>query len=146
MGKTHRFEETRTVRGKTPEQCFEWLTNPANGTKWVSSANEVWAEGEPGVGRVIHAKAGMLGVSMDVEQVVTAWEPGERYAYEGSKPFDISFDFKLTGEGDDTRIDAILEVDPGKFFPVGGFIVARTIKKQAEGDFDRLASHLEDEA
>lgn len=146
MGKMHRFEEERLVRGKTPQQCFDWVADVDNATKWVSSASEVTAEGEPGVGRRIVAKASLLGVSMDAEQEVTVWDEPSRYAYTGDKPFHISFDFHFDAVGDDTNVRTILEVDPGKFFPVGGFIVARTIKKMAEGDINTLAKKLEAEA
>lgn len=146
MGKAHRFEETHTIRGKSPEQCFEYVGDTNNATKWVSSASSVVAEGEPGVGRTIKAKASLLGVSMDAVQTVDVYDPPNRYAYSGTSPFDISFDFQFKAAGDDTVMTSVLEVDPGKFFPVGGFIVARTIKKMSENDINKLAQLMAEEA
>lgn len=145
MGKMHRFDEAHTIHGKSPEECFDYVADPDNGTKWASAASEITAEGEPGVGRTFKAKAGILGVGIDAVQKVTIFDRPSHYAYEGSTPFHVGYDFLFTADGDDTKMAATIEVDPGKFFPVGGFIVARTIKKMAEGDMKTLAKLMESE-
>lgn len=140
----HRFEETFTVAERTPQEVFDFVADPANGTAWVSAAKEVRAEGEPGVGRVFHAKAGFLGVSFDAEQQVTAYDPPEHYAWAGDKPFHAAYDFRFSPASDTgTQVTAVMETDPGKFFKVGGRLVARQIAKQFRGDVNRLRELLE---
>lgn len=139
----HRFQETRTIAGRSPEEVFRYIEDPDNGPEWVGSAQEVRAEGEPGLGRKIYAKAGLMGVGFEVEQRVTAYEPFEHYAFAGDTPFHSTFDFALAEAGEDTALTATLEVDPGKFFPVGGKLIARQFKKQFVGDLDRLKKNLE---
>lgn len=139
----HTFEETLTISGRSPQEVFEYIENPDNGPEWTSAATEVRAEGDPGVGRKIFAKAGMMGVGFEVEQTVTAYEPHSRYAFSGEKPFHVAYDFTFTEDGDDTKVVATLEADPGKFFKIGGKLIARQFKKQFKGDLERLRKNLE---
>ena len=139
----HRFESNFTIHGRTPEEVFDYIADPSNGTEWVSIAKEVRAEGEPGVGRELHVKAGFLGMNIESEQVVTDYEPGEHYAWSGEKPFYTGYDFHFSAQDDGTAVAAVLEADPGKFFKVGGRLLARQIDKQFKGDTKRLKEILE---
>ncbi len=139
----HRFENVFTINGKTPQEVFDYIADPDHGTEWVSAAQEVRAEGEPGVGRKLIVKAGFMGVGIDAEQVVTDYEPGEHYAWSGDKPFHTLFDFRLAPADGGTAVTAVMEVDPGKFFKVGGRLIAGRMEKQFKGDGKKLKQILE---
>ena len=139
----HRFEESFSIRGRSPEEVFDFISDPDHGADWVSAAREVWAEGEPGEGREIHAKAGLMGVSFEAVSVVTAHERPAHYAFAGDKPFHMGFDFRLSGTDDGTQVDATFDTDPGKFFKIGGRMVAKTLEKQFKNDLKSIKRHLE---
>lgn len=138
------FDYQRTVAGRSPQDCFDVVTNPDLGDKWVSMANDVRAEGPAGEGRKIISKAGLVGINFEVEAVVDAWDEPNEYGWKGDKPFYSKFHFVFTEEGDGTRIDANVEFDPGKFFKFGtGKVAAKTFGKQFEGDLDRLVKLIQ---
>ncbi len=138
----HRFEATRKV-SKPPEVVFDYIVDPDNGPAWSSSAKSVRAEGDEGVGRKLITKAGMMGMTFDVENEVTAYDRPSTYAFGGSSPFEVSFSFDIQADGDGSAVTGVVEVDPGKFFPVGGKLVARQFKKIFEKDVDSLMKNIE---
>ncbi|MBW3618791.1 MAG: SRPBCC family protein [Actinobacteria bacterium] len=137
-----RFEETRHITGMSPDEVFDYITDPANGPELVSAAKQVRAEGEPGEGRVLVTKAGFLGMDFESRSTVTAWDPGRRYAFSGDEPFHLGFDFALSDEDGGTRVDASLETDPGSFFPLGSRMVGKRIGKQFSKDLDKVEKDL----
>lgn len=135
----YEFDWTRTVSGATPQQCFDVVADPDLATEWVSMASSVTAEGEPGEGRVLHIRAGLIGVSINLEATVTTWDEPTAYAYGGEKPFHQHMRFTFTPDGDDTTLRCQVEFDPGRFFKLGtGKVAAKTFGRQFEGDLDRL--------
>lgn len=135
----YEFDWTRTVEGATPRQCFDVVTDPDRATAWVSMASTVRAEGPPGVGRVLHIRAGLMGISLHLESTVTQWDEPSQYAYGGDKPFHQHMHFSFTEAGPDTQLRCRAEFDPGRFFKLGtGKVAARTFGRQFEGDLDRL--------
>lgn len=143
----YEYDWTRTVRGASPQQCFDVVTDPTRAREWVSMANDVTAEGGPGEGRVLHIRAGLIGVSIDLEATVTAWEEPTTYAYGGEKPFHQHMGFTFTPDGDDTTMRCQVEFDPGKFFRFGtAKVAAKTFAKQFEGDLDRLVELIQSDA
>jgi hypothetical protein len=140
----YEYDWTRTVTGATPQQCFDVVTDPTRATEWVSMANEVRAEGDPGVGRVLHIRAGIIGVSLTLEATVDQWDEPTSYAYGGDKPFHQHMAFTFTEAGDGTTMRCRVEFDPGRFFRFGtGKVAASTFAKQFQGDLDRLVALIE---
>ncbi len=140
-----KFNESFTVSGKSPAQCFEYVTNPDNGAKWADAAKEVRAEGEPGVGRKIIVKAEMI-ITFDITQTVTAYDPPSRYAFGATSPMKVAYDFRFAESGDGTKIDVEVDADPGKFIPGGSFVLKPKLKKDFRNDMKRLEKFLADEA
>lgn len=128
----------------TPQECFDVVTDPDLATEWVSMASSVTAEGDPGEGRVLHIRARIVGVSINLDATVTTWDEPTEYAYGGEKPFHQHMRFHFTEAADDTTMRCQVEFDPGKFFKLGtGKVAARTFGKQFEGDLDRLVDLIQ---
>lgn len=138
----HRFEESFVVRGRTADEVFDFIADPAHGADWISAVKDVRAEGDPAVGRELHARARLLGVEFTTVSVVTAHDRPDHYAFSGQKPFFSEFDFRFADTDDGTRVDATFTTDPGSFFKVGGRLVARTMEKQFRGDLDNVRREL----
>lgn len=137
------FEDEFVISGRSPDEVFAYLSDPGHVPEWMSAAKESRTEGDPGVGCKLTLKAGMLGVSFNAEQAVTAYEPGRHYAWSGDKPFHAAYDFTLTAVDDGTQVTAVGEADPGSFFKVGGGMVGHQLKKEFHGDNARLKKVLE---
>lgn len=137
----YEYDWTRTVAGASPQACFDVVTDPSRASEWVSMAQEVTAEGEPGVGRVLRINAGLLGVRIAMVATVTQWDEPTAYAYAGDKPFHQHMYFTFTEDGADTTLGCRVEFDPGRFFRLGtARVAATTFARQFEGDLDRLVT------
>ena len=138
------YDWTRTVRGADPQRCFDVVTDPSRATEWVSMATEVTAEGDPGVGRVLRVKAGIIGVGLTLVATVDTWDEPTAYAYGGTTPFQQHMGFTFTPDGDDTTLACHVEFDPGRFFRFGtAKLAASTFARSFEGDLDRLVRIIE---
>jgi len=135
------FTHSFTVPGKAPQEVFDFVTEPSNGTKWAGSAKEITAEGDPGVGRKIHVKAHMV-ISFDITQEVTTWEAPTHYAFGATSPVTVNFDFQFSPAGDGTKVDVKLDADPGKFIPGGSLLLKGKFKKDFQSDMSRLETAL----
>lgn len=135
------FDKTFTVPGKTPQQCFDYVTDPDRGTEWAGSAKEVRAEGEPGVGRKIIAKVDLV-VSFEITQTVTAYDPPSHYAFGATMPMKVAYDFHFTDVDNGTKVTCNLDADPGKFIPGGSLLLKGKFKKEFERDMASLEKAL----
>lgn len=138
---TLRFDTTFTVAGTTPEQCFDYITDPDHGTEWAGSAKEVRAEGDPGVGRKIIAKVNMI-IDFEITQTVDVFDRPTRYAFSATSPMKVSYDFSLAPAGDGARVTCILDADPGKFIPGGSLLLKGRFRKEFANDMAALEKAL----
>lgn len=137
-----RLEETFDVPGVSPQECFDYLADPANGADWASFASEVIGHGEPGPGRRIEARIGFLGVTFGVDTRARVWDEPHEYVLAGEKPFRGEIGARLEEAGGGTRVHAHLAVDPGKFFPVPGMVLRRALRRQFDKDVGALRDNL----
>lgn len=138
-----RLEDTFVVRGVGPQQCFDYIVDPDRGTEWNGFAKSVEAIGGPGVGRRIEARIGFLGITFPLTSHVKVWDEPSRYVLEGSVPFHTELGADFTAQGEDTRVDAFLVADPGKFFPVPRIVLRKALKVQFDRDVGHLRERLE---
>ena len=139
-----RLDDVFVVRDVTPQQCFDYIVDPANGTEWNGFARHVEAHGEPGVGRRIEARIGFLGITFPLTSHVTVWDEPTDYVLEGTVPFTTRLGASFTVVAGGTEVDAFLEADPGRFFPVPRFALRKALRSQFDRDIDRLRTHLQD--
>ena len=138
----HAFEETFDVSGVSPEACFAYITDPAHGTEWNTIARGVEAHGDPGVGRELAIDVGLLGITFHLPTTVTAWEEPARYRIEGQRPFPSALEARFAPVPGGTRATCGLQAEPGRFFPVGGRLLAMGLRRQFDSDMKRLRTHL----
>jgi hypothetical protein len=139
-----RLDDVFIVRGATPQQCFDYIVDPDHGTEWNGFARSVEAHGGPGVGRRLEARIGFLGITFPLTTHVTVWDEPTDYVIEGSVPFLTRLGANLVAVAEGTEVDAFLEADPGRFFPVPRFALRKALKVQFDRDITNLRSHLEE--
>ena len=140
----YEMHEARTVRGKSPQQVFDFVADPEHGAEWNSAAKSVRAEGEPGVGRRLIASAGILAFTFDITQEVTVWDPPHAYGWAGEKPVRTSFLFHFEETGEDTRMTVDVEFDPSGLVPkLMRGQVAKKFMSDFTGDLDTLVRLVE---
>lgn len=140
----YELHETRTVRGKSPQDVFDYVADPDHGAAWNSAARSVRGEGEPGVGRKIIASAGILAFTFDITQEVTVWDPPKAYGWAGDKPVKTNFVFAFEESGDDTTMKVDVEFDPSGLVPkLMRGQVAKKFMSDFKGDLDTLVRLVE---
>jgi uncharacterized protein YndB with AHSA1/START domain len=141
-----RFEQTREAAAPV-ETCWDVLTDPERGSEWLAFADEVQAEGEPGVGQVLIARGSLLGASVHARSEVHRYDPHESFGWTGEQPFPTRIEIELTPVDDaTTELVSSFEADPGRFFPVGKRLAMRKIRGQFTRSADRLVELIEAEA
>jgi carbon monoxide dehydrogenase subunit G len=137
------LEESREVAAPR-DDCWEVLTDPARAPEWMTAIDEASSDDEPGEGRVIHARGGLLGVHVSTQQRVHLWEPRTRYGWSGDRPFPLAIEITLTAlEPERTRVDVWGHARPGRFFPVGGRMVRGAVRRQLSRSADNFQRLVE---
>lgn len=72
------------------------------------------------------------------------WDEPSDYVLEGTVPFTTRLGANFTTVAEGTEVDAFLEADPGKFFPVPRFALRKALKLQFDRDIAKLRTHLEE--
>ena len=144
MGTT-RVERTITLAGVTPQQCWDYLTDLDNASAWNTFVKDAESPDEPGPGRRIEARVGFLGVSFTIRVRNTEHEEPTRYVIASSDraPFEVELGSQVESVDGGTRMDSWTAIDPGRFFPVPGFVFRRAVERQFDKDLEILREQLE---
>jgi uncharacterized protein YndB with AHSA1/START domain len=128
------------------EEVFAYFTDPARIPEWQSSALEAHLDGEGPMraGSTVREKRKFLGRRMESTMEVLEYEPPRRFkikASSGPVPFEVTN--TLSAAGGATRIDAVLEGEPGGFFRLAEPLVARAVARELRNNLETLKDVLE---
>lgn len=140
-----KVEETVVV-GRPIEEVFALLTDPARIPEWQSSALEAHLDGggPMHVGSTVLEQRKFLGRRMESTMEVLEYEPPHRFrvkASSGPIPFDVTNTLSAAEGG--TRIDAVLEGEPGGFFRLAEPLVGRAVARELRNNLETLKDILE---
>jgi carbon monoxide dehydrogenase subunit G len=141
-----RMEHTVRI-DRSPADVFGYLTAVERLPEWQSSAVEVSAEGELGVGTRIREIRNFLGRRAESTLEVTEYEPARKFSLRvlsGPLPFEVRH--TLTPEGEGTRLDWVAEADTSRFPKLAVRMMAGTAERQFKSDLERLKRVLEGRA
>jgi uncharacterized protein YndB with AHSA1/START domain len=136
------FELSRDLAA-APADCWQLLTDVERAPEWLTIVDEAQPEGQPGEGRVIHARGGMLGIHTDTRQVVHLWEPERRYGWRGEDPFPLTVECTLDEIDVGTRFTVAAVAEPGRFVPVAKTVLRRAARSQLTRSADRFQRLVE---
>lgn len=125
---------------------FAYMTNPETIPEWQGSALEAALEGDGPVhaGSRIVERRKFLGRRMDSTVEVAEYEPPRRFAIKvtsGPVPFTAT---NVLSETDGaTRIDTVIEGEPGGFFRLAEPLVARGVQRELRNNLETLKDVLE---
>jgi uncharacterized protein YndB with AHSA1/START domain len=138
-------EETIVVE-RPIEEVFAYFTDPARIPEWQSSALEAHLDGEGPMraGSRVLEKRKFLGRQMESTMEVLEYEPPHRFrikASSGPVPFEVTNTLNAAEGG--TRINAVLEGEPGGFFRLAEPLVARAVARELRNNLETLKDVLE---
>ncbi len=128
------------------QEVWDFISNPANLSKWVSSSESAgWiSEGPPGVGSSIREVGRVAGRNMEGTSEVTAWDPphefGRKYV---SGPLQGEGTMKLEPKENGTQFTAYGQVELGGFMKIAEGLVGKLTQKQGDADLEALKLLLE---
>jgi carbon monoxide dehydrogenase subunit G len=133
---------------RPPQEVFDFLSNPANHSKYsnMSESAEWISEGPPGVGSTYRGVGKALGRKIESTNEITIWDPPNQYGYKsigGSIPFDTTYTFESSENGTQLNVRAQLEI--GGFFKMAEGLAGKLAKKQIDADFEALKRFLEED-
>jgi uncharacterized membrane protein len=137
----HSIEIRRPV-----EAVFAFVSDFRNSPRWQGPIQEahVTPDGPPAVGTKVTQVASFLGVKLEPTSEITALEPNRSLSMKGSSsPLSVEGTYRFEAVGEGTRLTNTLQVEPGGLFKVAGPLFASQLKKQVEGDAQRLKELLE---
>ena len=131
---------------KSVEEVFEYVVNIENLPQWAGPVLEAkqTSEGPVGVGTTQSQVAQLLGRKIESTLEVTEYELNKKYTTKstsGPIPIEVQHNFEQIPGG--TRLETIGLVDASGFFKLAEPLVARTLKRQTEGDVKTLKELME---
>ncbi len=139
--------EKRYYIDRPKQEVFDFVTDPANDTKWRDSASSAeWiSEGPVGVGSTQRSVDKFLGRKIELTTEVTAWDPPNKYGLKtlsGPIPTESTITFESEGSGTQLTING--QVEFGGFFKMTEGLVGKQVEKQLDTDFNGLKRVLEE--
>lgn len=138
-----RVESTFLVEGVTTQQCWDYLEDVDNAREWNTFVQRAEALDPPGVGRRIRSHVGFLNLTFPVEATVTESDRPRRSVISGSAPFRSQIGTEMRDVDGGVEMTTWVEMSPGRFFPVPGFVLRRAVQRQYDRDTSLLRRKLE---
>jgi uncharacterized membrane protein len=138
--------EHSIVIERPPDEVFDYFRDPSKTPDWQASLLEARQETpEPlSAGTRIREVRKFLGKRMDSLIELTAYSPGREFSYKvvsGPLPFHVQQRFEPV-EGA-TRIDIVIEGEPGGFFKLAEPLVVRAVERELANNLTTLKDMLE---
>ena len=127
------------------EEVFAAMSDASKNTQWVSAVSEVTktSDGPIGVGTTYHSVGRFLGRRIESDITYTEFEPVRSYAFESTTPFPLTATFTYESVADGTRVEQVVEAEPGGFFKLVGPLLVTAAKRQFQNDLDTLRDFME---
>jgi uncharacterized membrane protein len=141
--------ETSIVINRPLEEVFAFTTNYENQPKWQSRLIEAkkTSEGPIGVGTTWRLVGKFLGQLIETETECIEYDLNRTYAAKSiSGPYPIVGRQTYERVEGGTRLNVILEAQPGGFFKLAEPLLVSLIKRQSETDFASLKDLMEAQA
>jgi carbon monoxide dehydrogenase subunit G len=131
---------------RTPQEIFDYATNPAKNPEWRESAvSSEWETAGPvGVGSRMHSVDKLMGRKIESTVEISAWDPPKLFGQKsvgGPMPFEMTI--RLESERNGTRIKAEGQAEIGGFFKIAEGLAGKQLEKQLDSDFAGLKRVLE---
>ncbi len=142
-----RAEVSTTIK-RPVEEVFAVMSDASKNSQWLSGVSETTktSDGPIGVGTTWHGVGKFLGRRMESDTVYTEFEPNRKYTFEATTPFPMTMTFTFESVAGGTRVDQVVDAEPGGFFKLAGPLLVPAAKRQFKNDLDNLRDLMEGNA
>ena len=136
------------VINRSPQDVFDYVTDPANDANWQGSTESTQWISEPphGVGSRQVQVIRFLGRRIESTMEYTHWDRPSVLGFkvvEGPLPFQGLLGLEPSGEGA-TELTVDFEGEVGGFFKIAEGMVGKQLEKQMDADFNALKLWMEE--
>jgi uncharacterized protein YndB with AHSA1/START domain len=130
------------------EEVFAVMSDLSNNPKWISAVSETTktSDGPIGVGTTWHSVGKFLGRRVESDTTYTEFEPNRTVTFEATTPFPMTVAFTFEPVAGGTRVEQVVDAEPGGFFKLAGPLLVTAAKRQFQNDLDNLRDLLESDA
>jgi len=143
-----RIEQSVPI-GRSPDDVFRHIVDIERYPEWQVAAGirrvARQDEGPLGVGSRFDVERVTQGMAGTIDCVVTVFEPGRRFAFQGqdSAGFDVVVEAVLVPDGPATRVDWSMEISNHRFNRFLQPIITGQMRRAAAIDFENFRRRLE---
>jgi carbon monoxide dehydrogenase subunit G len=138
--------EVSTFINRPPQEVFDFMTNPANSSKWQNGTESArWvSEGPVGVGSISHTVGKLLGRKFESDAEVSQWNPPTVWGVKSSNgPLKFEGTNKFEPKDGGTLVIQTAQVEAGGFFKLAEGLAIKQLQKQVASDGQTLKKLLE---
>ncbi|HEU0291452.1 MAG TPA: SRPBCC family protein [Anaerolineales bacterium] len=138
--------ETSIVINRPIEEVFAFLSNRENNPKWISEVTEVskTSDAPVGVGTTWREIRKFLSQRLENEYEYIEYEPNRKITTRSkSGPFPLEFQSRFENVEGGTRIQSIIQGEPGGFFKLAEPLLISMVKRQLETALANLKDLME---
>lgn len=139
-----RAEVSTTIK-RPVEDVFAMMSDASHNPEWLSGVTEMTktSNGPIGVGTTWHGVGKFLGRRMEADTSYTEFEPNHKYAFKSTTPFPMTVAFSFEPVAGGTRVDQVVDAEPGGFFKLAGPLLVTAAKRQFKNDLDNFRDLME---
>ena len=138
--------DTTIFIDRPQQEVFDFVSNPANNTKWQSNfaSSELTSEGPVGVGSTIRTVSRFLGREIEATAEITVWDPPNQFTFKLPKgPYPVEGTNIFESKDNGTQVTQRGTGEPGGFFKLAEGLAGKQIQKQLETNLSALKIFLE---
>lgn len=141
----YKFEKSIFIR-RNPQEVFDFVTDPANNSKWQSGveSGEWTSEGQVGVGSTQRSVNRFLGRDIEADLEVTKYDPPNEAGVKTiSGPVQFEATYMLEPKENGVQLSLSGQAEFGGFFKLAQGMVGKQLEKQMESDLAALKEMME---
>ena len=140
--------EVSTTVNRPVQEVFAVLSDASKNPRWASGISETTktSDGPIGVGTTWHGVGKFLGRRIESDTKYTEFEPDRKVTSELTTPFPMTITYSFESAADGTRVEQVVEAEPGGFFKLVGPLLVAAAKRQFQNDLDNFRDLMEADA
>ncbi len=124
------------------DEVWAFMADMANMTAWTNMVR-MDLDGDLAEGTTGSFDLPMLGRRRTFPFVITAYQPGHRWAIQITSRLGVEFDYTLESVADGTRIDQLIDAQPTGLLRPLAPLLARMMREEEQSELRRLKAALE---
>lgn len=142
-----RVEVSTTIK-RPIEEVFAVMSDSTDRPKWQSNVAEMkkTSDGPIGVGTTWHAISKLFGRRVEGDAEYSKFELNHSFSMKSATPFPTTMTYTFKSVDGGTRVDQIVDAEPGGLYRLAGPLLATGAKRDMQGYLDKLRDLMEADA